>query len=200
MGFFLRKSKKFGLFNLNLSKNGLGFSFGLKGLRISAGSRGLQLNAGRNGLYFRKSLNGKTQKKGDLEQVIVQESPEEIIDVEMQERACLKKITKSPEQENFEFLLSIFTACFLIAFIGLFFKFWLALTFGILAFIVRNFFIKNNAEKYEVYKLNPEPQLYYLGKTKNKLKSFEFKPRNKIPKLINKQENRIKKKDTNKRG
>ena len=64
MGFFLRKSKKIGLFNLNLSKNGLGFSFGLKGLRISAGSRGLQLNAGRNGLYFRKSLNGKTQKKG----------------------------------------------------------------------------------------------------------------------------------------
>lgn len=174
MGFFLRKSKKIGLFNLNLSKNGLGFSFGLKGLRISAGSRGLQLNAGRNGLYFRKSLNGKTQKKGDLEQVIVQESPEEIIDVEMQERACLKKITKSPEQENFEFLLSIFTACFLIAFIGLFFKFWLALTFGILAFIVRNFFIKNNAEKYEVYKLNPEPQLYYLGKTKKQIEELRI--------------------------
>ena len=174
MGFFLRKSKKIGLFNLNLSKNGLGFSFGLKGLRISAGSRGLQLNAGRNGLYFRKSLNGKTQKKGDLEQVIVQESPEEIIDVEMQERACLKKITKSPEQENFEILLSIFTACFLIAFIGLFFKFWLALTFGILAFIVRNFFIKNNAEKYEVYKLNPEPQLYYLGKTKKQIEELRI--------------------------
>lgn len=174
MGFFLRKSKKFGLFNLNLSKNGLGFSFGLKGLRISAGSRGLQLNAGRNGLYFRKSLNGKAQKKGDPEQVIVQESPEEIIEAETQETACPKKITKSPEQENFEFLLSMFTACFLISFIGLFFKFWLALSFGILAFIVRNIFIKNNAEKYEVYKLNPEPQLYYLGKTKKQIEELRI--------------------------
>lgn len=174
MGFFLRKSKKIGLFKLNLSKNGLGFSFGLKGLRISAGSRGLQLNAGRNGLYFRKSLNGKAQKKGDPEQVIVQESPEEIIEAETQEKACPKKITKSPEQENFEFILSLFTAGFLIAFVGLFFKFWLACLFGVFVFVVRNIFINKNPEKFEVYKLNPEPQLYYLGKTKKQIEELQI--------------------------
>ena len=62
MGFFFKKRIKFGKFALNLSKSGIGTSFGLKGLRLSFGSKGVQLNAGRNGLYFRKSLNGKKIK------------------------------------------------------------------------------------------------------------------------------------------
>lgn len=173
MGFFLRKTKKFGLFNLNLSKNGLGFSFGIKGLRISAGSRGLQLNASHNGLYFRKSLNKKLAKEKAIpEEIIIQESPKEII--EEQPKACLKRITKSPEQENFEFILSLFTAVFLIAFVGLFFKFWLACVFGIFVFVTRNIFINKNPEKFEVYKLNPEPQLYYLGKTKKQIEELRI--------------------------
>lgn len=173
MGLFLRKSKKIGLFNLNLSKNGLGFSFGIKGLRISAGNRGIQLNASHNGLYFRKSLNKKQAKEKAIpEEKIVQESPEEII--EEQPKACLKRITKSPEQENFEFILSLFTAGFLVAFVGLFFKFWLACLFGIFVFATRNIFINKNSEKFEIYKLNPEPQLYYLGKTKKQIEELRI--------------------------
>ena len=34
MGWYLRKSVKLGLFRVNLSKSGIGYSFGVKGARI----------------------------------------------------------------------------------------------------------------------------------------------------------------------
>lgn len=64
MGFFFRKRIKLlpGI-NLNLSKNGLGLSYGVKGFRISQNSRGTYLNAGANGFYYRKKLDSKTKNK-----------------------------------------------------------------------------------------------------------------------------------------
>lgn len=59
MGFFFRKRIKIlpGL-NLNLSKNGCGFSFGPKGCKISINPKGeTYLNAGKGGFYLRKKLN-----------------------------------------------------------------------------------------------------------------------------------------------
>jgi hypothetical protein len=56
MGFYFRKSVGLGPIRLNLSKSGLGASFGVKGARISVGPRGTQLNVGSHGLYYRQSL------------------------------------------------------------------------------------------------------------------------------------------------
>ena len=59
MGFFFRKRIKIlpGL-NLNLSKNGVGFSFGPKGCKVSMNSKGeTYLNAGKGGFYVRQKLD-----------------------------------------------------------------------------------------------------------------------------------------------
>src|SRR2546427_66147 len=57
MGFFFRKSKSRGPFRLNLSKKGLGLSFGIKGARIGIGPRGVTTSVGKGGLYWRKLWN-----------------------------------------------------------------------------------------------------------------------------------------------
>jgi S-DNA-T family DNA segregation ATPase FtsK/SpoIIIE len=64
MGFFLRKSIKFGPFRINLSKSGIGVSGGIKGARISTSPRGTQLNLGRKGVYYRKQFNSRTPPGG----------------------------------------------------------------------------------------------------------------------------------------
>lgn len=58
MPFYLRKSFGRGPFRLNLSKSGLGASFGVKGLRVGVGPRGTYVAGGRGGLYYRQYLNG----------------------------------------------------------------------------------------------------------------------------------------------
>ncbi len=57
MGFYLRKAFGFGPFRLNLSRSGLGVSFGVKGARIGVGPRGSYIHAGRGGIYYRQSLS-----------------------------------------------------------------------------------------------------------------------------------------------
>lgn len=59
VGFYLRKSFGSGPLRVNLSRSGLGFSFGVKGARVGSGPRGSYLHAGREGLYYRKSLSGR---------------------------------------------------------------------------------------------------------------------------------------------
>lgn len=73
MAFYIRKGFNFGPLRLNLSRSGLGTSFGVKGLRIGLGPRGAYLHAGRGGLYYRKSLGslggGPSPSSGSLEPV-----------------------------------------------------------------------------------------------------------------------------------
>lgn len=57
MGWYLRKSVKFGPLRMNFSKSGIGYSIGVKGARIGTGPRGPYVSGGRGGLYFRQSLN-----------------------------------------------------------------------------------------------------------------------------------------------
>ena len=57
MGWYLRKSLGFGPFRLNLSKSGLGYSFGVKGARIGVGPRGHYVRVGRGGLYYQRYLH-----------------------------------------------------------------------------------------------------------------------------------------------
>jgi hypothetical protein len=56
MGLYLRKGFNFGPLRLNLSRSGLGASFGVKGARIGVGPRGSYIHMGRGGLYYRQSL------------------------------------------------------------------------------------------------------------------------------------------------
>lgn len=57
MGFYLRKSFGFGPLRLNLSKSGLGASFGVKGARVGIKPTGrAYVHAGRAGFYFRETL------------------------------------------------------------------------------------------------------------------------------------------------
>jgi hypothetical protein len=57
MGFYIRKAFNFGPLRLNLSRSGLGTSFGVKGARIGAGPRGSYVHMGRGGLYYRQTLH-----------------------------------------------------------------------------------------------------------------------------------------------
>jgi hypothetical protein len=65
MGIYLKKTFKFGPFNVNLSKSGIGFSTGVKGARISKGPRGTFVNIGKNGIHYRKSLTSFNNISGD---------------------------------------------------------------------------------------------------------------------------------------
>jgi hypothetical protein len=56
MGFYLRKGFNFGPMRLNLSRSGLGASFGVTGARIGVGPRGSYIHLGRGGLYYRQNL------------------------------------------------------------------------------------------------------------------------------------------------
>lgn len=65
MGFGFRKSLKIAKgVRLNLSKSGVGLSYGVKGFRISHNQRGTYLNAGGSGFYYRKKLDAK-QRNSD---------------------------------------------------------------------------------------------------------------------------------------
>ena len=56
MGFYIRKGFNFGPLRLNLSRSGLGASFGVTGARVGVGPRGSYTQLGRGGLYYRQSL------------------------------------------------------------------------------------------------------------------------------------------------
>jgi hypothetical protein len=59
MGFYIRKGFNFGPLRLNLSRSGLGASFGVKGARFGVGPRGSYVQMGRGGLYYRQTISPK---------------------------------------------------------------------------------------------------------------------------------------------
>lgn len=64
MGTYVRKAFSFGPLRLNLSRSGLGASFGVKGARIGVGPRGMYVHAGRGGLYYRQFLSPGLRPQG----------------------------------------------------------------------------------------------------------------------------------------
>jgi hypothetical protein len=58
MGFYFRKSVKFGPMRFNFSKSGIGVSAGVKGARVSMSPRGTYVHAGTNGFYYRQRIGG----------------------------------------------------------------------------------------------------------------------------------------------
>jgi hypothetical protein len=61
MGWYFRKSKKFGPFRLTLSKRGLGASVGAKGLRVGTGPRGAYVSGSKAGFGFRQSFGRRNR-------------------------------------------------------------------------------------------------------------------------------------------
>lgn len=59
MPFYIRKAISLGPLRFNLSKSGLGVSFGVRGLRVGSGAKGNYIHAGRAGVYYRKTLPGR---------------------------------------------------------------------------------------------------------------------------------------------
>lgn len=51
-----------GPFRVNLSKSGIGMSFGVKGARISTGPKGAYINLGSDGFYYRQKIDSQSSK------------------------------------------------------------------------------------------------------------------------------------------
>jgi hypothetical protein len=65
MGFYFRKSVRFGPFRVNFSKSGVGLSAGIPGFRIGTGPRGNYIQAGSHGFYYRATLpSGRLRPRG----------------------------------------------------------------------------------------------------------------------------------------
>ena len=64
MGFSFRKSINLGLFRINISKSGIGISFGVKGCRVSVDPKGrTTFNAGKGPIRYTKTLKKASKKK-----------------------------------------------------------------------------------------------------------------------------------------
>jgi hypothetical protein len=62
VGFYFRKSVRFGPFRVNFSKSGIGLSAGIPGFRIGTGPRGNYVQAGAHGFYYRAALPRRRSK------------------------------------------------------------------------------------------------------------------------------------------
>jgi len=69
MGFYFRKTIKFGGLRFNISKSGIGVSTGVKGFRIGTGPRGNYVHIGTHGLYYRASLGSRKKRQGNISHV-----------------------------------------------------------------------------------------------------------------------------------
>lgn len=56
MGWYIRKSFSIGPFRLNLSKSGIGYSFGTRGARVGVGPKGQYVHMGLGGVYYREYI------------------------------------------------------------------------------------------------------------------------------------------------
>ncbi len=75
MGFNFRKSINFGGFRVNLSKSGIGYSYGMKGFRISTGPRGTYATIGGNGFYYRERIDKPGTKRAQTKPDVTQAEP-----------------------------------------------------------------------------------------------------------------------------
>jgi hypothetical protein len=82
VGFYIRKSFSFGPLRLNLSRSGLGASFGVTGARIGIKPSGsTYIQAGRGGLYYRQTLTPSSVRPSNQTPT----TPSPVIGPELQE-------------------------------------------------------------------------------------------------------------------
>jgi hypothetical protein len=75
MGWFLRKSVRFGPVRINFSKRGIGMSAGVKGFRVGTGPRGPYVAGGRGGIYFRQQLGSRRKSASVRAPAAVRSAP-----------------------------------------------------------------------------------------------------------------------------
>ena len=75
MGFYFRKSINFGGFRVNLSKSGIGYSYGVKGFRISTDPRGTYATIGNSGFYYRERIDNPGTKPSQSQPHVTQADP-----------------------------------------------------------------------------------------------------------------------------
>lgn len=114
---YLRKAFSFGPFRLNLSKSGLGLSFGVTGLRIGTGPNGPYFHAGRGGLYFRKSLKETQENQGEYIAEDAETTSVESETTPVEPQSLLKKIYVYAAN----FVVIGFIACLIITIITIYF-------------------------------------------------------------------------------
>lgn len=111
MGFYIRKSIKFGPFRVNFSKSGIGVSAGVKGARISKGPKGTIVHLGSNGVYYRKSLlGGKNVSKNVTTENKKLESPN--IQLQNIETNDILGLVDSSFEEEFKIIQKNFSRLF----------------------------------------------------------------------------------------
>lgn len=72
MGWYLRKSFKFGPGRLTLSKSGISYSVGVKGARLTSGPRGTHVTFGTHGIYYRTRILSQKREQRKYEPPPVQ--------------------------------------------------------------------------------------------------------------------------------
>lgn len=108
MGFYFRKSVKFGPMRLNFSKSGIGVSAGVKGARISTGTRGTYVHAGRGGFYYSQRIGGPgvrttaPQSAPGQQQVVWQNIPPAVPDQYRIESADVSRLVETNTAELLE--------------------------------------------------------------------------------------------------
>lgn len=70
-GWYLRKGFNFGPLRLNLSKSGLGYSFGVRGARIGVGPRGNYVRLCHGGVYYQKYFSNAVPRPADVSHLVV---------------------------------------------------------------------------------------------------------------------------------
>jgi len=117
MSLYLRKAISFGPLRLNLSKSGIGFSFGVTGARIGANKKNTYLHLGRHGIYYKKNLTNADIKTKELNLINKYTSDvDTIIDLEnIQENNISANINKYLNKFKFSKLI---TLIFIFLFIG----------------------------------------------------------------------------------
>lgn len=96
MGLYFRKSLNFGGFRLNLSKSGLGYSYGVKGFRISTGRRGTYATTSAGGFYYRERLDKPAPRSAGKHKVT--HEPETIRRPEVIETADVSQLVDSSSE------------------------------------------------------------------------------------------------------
>lgn len=142
MATYLRKSFTIGPFRINISKSGIGMSFGITGLRVGTGPKGPYIHAGRGGLYFKKSL----KEQDNVESI---DNVEELQDDELTECQVEEVVPEEPK-EKFLFYLK---KCFILMLNILFWAIMIYIILIVLMLHAFTFFLKaSNKNSKSVHK------------------------------------------------
>lgn len=165
MGFSFRKSVKLGKgVRLNLSRSGVGVSYGVKGLRVSQSTRGTYLNAGSGGMYYRTKLgkNG-THSKADTSSSSYHARQDEEFVIENKENALFQQYL-TEERNKLKKDIILFIVFFTLFILTVPFLAFVNLIYSIC--VIANKY--NSAEKVAVKRILDEGLKYYRDSNTDK--------------------------------